>query len=717
MTQKAEIGTENTPIAIGASLISVRDPMQDSSPVENDFLSQLNAIVEKNMANEQFGVSELADEMSMSRSNLLRKVKKETKLSVSQLISQVRLKRAMELLRKSSLNVSEVSHQVGFGSTSYFIKCFREYYGFPPGEVGKRSETELTSIVTGAIPVTPSHRVRNFLIVGSIGLIVVLAVALFRDYVGSSSTTPKTEKTIAVLPFKNDSNDSSNIYLINGLMESTLNNLQQIKNLSVTSRTTAEIYRNTTKSIPEMAKELHVQYFVEGSGQKIGDHIVLNIQLIEAVTDKHLWSKQYRKETKDIFALQQEVAQNIADEIEVIITPEEKEQIEKIPTDNLVAYDFYLKGKELFYDTRPESLAKAIPYFKNAIELDPKFALAYANCTMVLYYMDIFQIEKKHTTEVNEYADKAITLDPKSAESLIAKALSYAHKKDYERAVPYLEQALDYNPKSGLVIHFLTEFYSIYVSNPAKYVEYALKGVKFLELPSQDSAATSFKYFHLGNAMMQAGFLDEGVKYMDRSLAYNPDSYFAGYVSILFHFAKQRELKGCRELLVKKLDEDTTRIDIVKEVARICYTMRDYESAYRYYKKFLSLREAYHMEIYKEDFLDIGIVFSKVGQTEKSEIFIKAFKDFVDQNTTIYKHLYLALYYANRNDTEKAIEHLTLFSKEDNYVYWILLVPGDPSVERIKDLPAFKKVMKNIETKFWNKQKEIKAKVDIEGLP
>src|SRR6187549_1446427 len=120
--------------------------MTDSTPLESDFLSQLTAIVEKNIANEQFGVSELADEMNMSRSNLLRKVKKETNLSVSQLISQVRLKRGMEMLRKSSLNVSEISHQVGFSSTSYFIKCFREYYGYPPGEVGKRSEEELNSI-------------------------------------------------------------------------------------------------------------------------------------------------------------------------------------------------------------------------------------------------------------------------------------------------------------------------------------------------------------------------------------------------------------------------------------------------------------------------------------------------------------------------------------------------------------------------------------------
>jgi len=682
--------------------------MSDSTSIENDFLHQITALVEKNISNEQFGVSELADEMNMSRSNLLRKVKKETKLSVSQLISQVRLKRAMDMLRKSALNVSEISHEVGFSSTSYFIKCFREYYGYPPGEVGKRDETEMNYA-----PVEQSKRKRNLVILASAGLVVLLAIGLLAYYKRPSSAP--FEKSIAVLPFKNDSNDSTNVYLINGLMESTLNNLQQIKDLKVISRTSAEKYRNTSKSIPEMAKELHVQYFVEGSGQKIGDHIVLNIQLIEASSDKHLWSKQYRRETRDIFALQQEIAKNIAEEIEVIITPEEKKQIEKIPTDNLVAYDFFLKGKELFYESSPGSLVKSIPYFKNAIELDNQFALAYANAAMVFYYIDIFQTEKKYSTEINDYANKAMALDPKSAESLIAKALSYAHKKDYERAVPYLEQALDYNPRSGLVIHFLTEFYSIYVPNPAKYVEYALKGVKLL-VPSDDSATVSFKYLHLGNAMMQAGFVDEGVKYMDRSLAYDPQSYFAGYLSILFHFAKQRDLKGCRELLTKKLDKDTTRIDIVKEIAKICYIMRDYESAYRYYKKFVSLREAYHMEIYKEEFLDIGIVFSKAGQNEKAETYIKVFKDFADENQTIYKHAYLSMYYAYRNDVDKAIEHLTLFSKEDNYIYWILLINDDPIVDHLKDLPQYKKVMRDIENKFWATHEKIKMKVEEEGL-
>src|SRR5690606_31504454 len=115
----------------------------------------------------------------------------------------------------------------------------------------------------------------------------------------------------AVLPFKNDSNDSTNRYLINGLMEATLNNLQQIRDLRVVSRTSAEKDRNTSKTIPEVADELRVNYVVEGSGQKVGNRILLNIQLIDAQRDSHLWARQYTREVTDIFQLQQEIAKDI----------------------------------------------------------------------------------------------------------------------------------------------------------------------------------------------------------------------------------------------------------------------------------------------------------------------------------------------------------------------------------------------------------------------
>src|SRR5688572_7351429 len=288
------------------------------SPADIQFLTELHEVIAKNMANEQFGVTELADAMNMSRSNLLRKVKKSTDLPVNQLIREVRLKRAMELLQNSASNVSEVSHQVGFNSTSYFIKCFREYYGYPPGEVGKRDTTAPAEI--GKLPETSQDIVADpkkkwkLALIAAVTAVLIIAIAGFIFWNKPAHFGFDEEKSIAVLPFKNDSNDSTNLYLINGLMESTLNKLQLIEDLRVVSRTSVEKYRNTSKSIAEMAKELDVKYFVEGSGQKMGDHILLNIQLINATTDKHVWSKQYRRETKDIFELQEEIAKNITQE-------------------------------------------------------------------------------------------------------------------------------------------------------------------------------------------------------------------------------------------------------------------------------------------------------------------------------------------------------------------------------------------------------------------
>ncbi|HNU43015.1 MAG TPA: helix-turn-helix domain-containing protein, partial [Cyclobacteriaceae bacterium] len=305
------------------------------SPQDTEFLNQLSAKINEHLANEQFGVSELADALNMSRSNLLRKVKKATNLSVSQLISQARLTKGMQLLRTGSFNVSEVAHQVGFNSTSYFIKCFREYYGYPPGEAGKRiSEQE-------PVPVSPppssSKKIKWLLLVVLLTGLVAAGWFLF-PHLKKEEPLAK-EKSIVVLPFKNDSSDSTNVYLINGLMEATLNNLQKIKALRVLSRTSAEKYRSSSKTIPEIAKELNVTYFVEGSGQKMGERIVLNIQLIDGTTDTHLWSRQYRREAVDIFALQQEISEDIANEIQAVITPDERSRIQKRPTQNLEAYD------------------------------------------------------------------------------------------------------------------------------------------------------------------------------------------------------------------------------------------------------------------------------------------------------------------------------------------------------------------------------------------
>lgn len=686
--------------------------MTERSVVDSDFMNRLTALIGENISNEEFGVSELSHEMHMSRSNLLRKVKKITGLSVNHLIREIRLKRGMDLLRTSTLNVTEVADAVGFGSPSYFIKCFRERYGYPPGEAANHPEHDPEE---ETISIKPAGNADKKLLLAT-AVVVAVAIAGILFYLRSpEGASPGLVKSIAVLPFKNDSHDSSNIYLVNGLMESTLGNLQKISDLKVVSRTTAESYRNTSLSIPEMARELGVMYFVEGSGQKIGNKILLNIQLIEGPTDRHLWAKQYRSETTDIFRLQEEVARNIADEIEAIITPEEEKLIQKRPTADPVAYDHYLKAKDLFYRGGRGDLEASLPWYRQAVEKDPDFALAYASMTMVYYYLDMFNTEKKYGLEVDNYSARAVELDPRLAESMVAKALSFVNRKEYEKAVAALEQGLEYDPHSGIVLHFLVEFYSVHVPNSSRYLEYALRKVK-LDIPSRDSATTGYNYLHFANALMQSGFKDPALAYINKSLDFNPADPIARYLKTYILLAIHGDFEQTRDLLLEELGKDTTRFDLLQEVGKVYYYMGDYPTAYKYYRKFLDIRTAWKLDIFRFEDMKIGIVLEKVGKEKEARQMLEGFRKFAETDKTIYKHLGLSVYYAHTGDRQKAIGHLDLFSKEENFLYWVLLLKDEPAFDSIRDDPDFKRIVGKIEEKFWRKNREIAKMLKREGV-
>lgn len=685
--------------------------MTPDSPQELEFLNQLNAKIEENIAREEFGVSELADAMSMSRSNLLRKVKKATNLSVSQLISQVRLQRAMELLRTTSLNVSEVSHRVGFNSTSYFIKCFREYYGYPPGEANKRA-------VETSVPATPpvqSHQSKRNYVIGALLLVIICALGWIA-FLYWPVADHKPEKSIVVLPFKNDSADSSNVYIINGLMEATLNNLQKIKDLKVLSRTSAEKYRNSNKSIPEMAKELNASYVVEGSGQKIGDRVVLTIQLIDGTSDRHLWSKQYRREANDIFSLQQEISKDIAWEIQAVITPEEKNRIEKVYTQNTAAFDAFLKGLDLLYRSGDDNLKQSLIHFDEAIARDKSFALAYACAGMACYYLDIYHADKKYTEKLSSYADNAMLYDPTLGESLTAKAMHYLIRKEYTQALPYLEKGLDYNPNSTQIIGLLADFYAHNLPNTGKYLEYALKGLR-LDANSGDSVSISYFYLRLGNALIQTGFVDESLLYLDKSLLYYPENAFSRYVRAFVLFAKTKDLKQTQRLLQAEFNKDTTRFDILQDIGKVSYYLGEFDTAYYYYKRFNAYRDRYKLDVYRHENMNIGLVYEKMGEKEKGKAFIENYRQYLDTDQTAYKNLGLALYYCHANDSQKALEHLRLFACEDNIQYWIVLfIDNGPDKTKTEDLPEFKKLMREIEKKFWQNHEKLKARLAEEGV-
>jgi TolB-like protein len=189
------------------------------------------------------------------------------------------------------------------------------------------------------------------------------------------------EKSIAVLPFINDSPDQENTYFINGVMEEILGNLQKIKALRVISRTSVEQYRDRKKSVREIAEELGVNYIVEGSAQKYGNAFRLRAQLVVAERESHLWGESFQQkitDVEDIFNIQIRIAKSIAEELKAVISPEEKKLIEKIPVADLAVYDEYLKARSYVYDGRREALNKALEFLNSAVAKNPGWAPLYA---------------------------------------------------------------------------------------------------------------------------------------------------------------------------------------------------------------------------------------------------------------------------------------------------------------------------------------------------
>ena len=287
-----------------------------------------------------------------------------------------------------------------------------------------------------------------------IGLVIVLAIVLlgYLFIPTFSKSKEQHEKSIAVLPFINDSPVDSNKYFINGIMDDILNDLQAIKDLKPISRTSAEKYRNTTKSIPEIAKELGVNYIVEGSGQRSGNKIRLNVHLFRAPKERPLWAKFYEQElhnATDIFKLQSQIAELIATEIKAMVTLKEKKLIEKIPTNNLAAYEDYLQGifhsrKFTDYDTEI-----ALKYFDQARKKDPEFAVVYAGISDVWVNRAIasFSSPDEATQRALAAIQKALELDSTRAEVYEALATIQTFiKKDWKGSESSVKKAIELKP-------------------------------------------------------------------------------------------------------------------------------------------------------------------------------------------------------------------------------------------------------------------------------
>jgi adenylate cyclase len=254
-------------------------------------------------------------------------------------------------------------------------------------------------------------------------------------------------KSIAVLPFVNMSGDAENEYFSDGISEEILNLLVKLPQLKVASRTSAFIFKGKEASIPTVARELGVDTVLEGSVRRAGERVRITAQLIEADSDSHLWSETYDREMDDVFAIQDEIAQNIADALEVTLSPKERRSIQYVATSNAQAFDFYLRGRSFMYTMTRRDYEHAIRMFEQAISVDAKFALAYAGIADA--YSHLFRYadaSRENVRKSVEASEKAIALDPDAAEPHASRGLSLFISGKFEEAKKEFELAIKLNP-------------------------------------------------------------------------------------------------------------------------------------------------------------------------------------------------------------------------------------------------------------------------------
>jgi serine/threonine protein kinase len=373
------------------------------------------------------------------------------------------------------------------------------------------------------------------------------------------------EKSIAVLPFINDSPDQENAYFINGVMEEILGNLQKIKALRVISRTSVERYRDTKKSVREIAGELGVNYIVQGSAQKYGSEFRLRAQLIAAEHESHLWAESFQQritDVEDIFNIQIRIATSIAEQLRAVISPEEKKLIEKIPAADLAVYDEYLKARAYAVDGRREPMSKALDFLTSAVEKNPGWAPLYAGLAEAWLWMQQNAYEQPSVAGplIIENLNKALVLDPDLGEARYLSALvAHLVEWDWEKSEKEFLRALAINPNDALSRGLYAQLLLILHRKDEALAQNELA-------LSLDPLNPMMKLVNIGT-LLQAGEYQASLALAEEAVADDPDNFNLNQmIEIAAYRLKQYDkvLRAVRHILPFPLEEEA-----FKDIERI----------------------------------------------------------------------------------------------------------------------------------------------------
>jgi serine/threonine protein kinase/Flp pilus assembly protein TadD len=413
----------------------------------------------------------------------------------------------------------------------------------------------------------------------------------------------KWENSIAVLPFTDLSPQRDQEYFCDGMAEELISALTKVDRLQVASRTSAFQLKRKGHDIYEIGKKLKVQAILEGSVRKAGNRLRITAQLINVVDGYHIWSERYDREMSDVFAIQDEIAQNIVQALKVKLSEKEKRVLEKVPTKDAKAYDFYLRGRKFFYQARRRSIEFAREMFSKAIERDPDYSLAYAGtadcCSWLYMYWDSNRANLEESIKASQ---KALELDSELAEAHAALGLAVSLSKQYDKAEKEFETAIRINPKLFEASYFYARMCFVQGKHE--------KAARLFEQACQANPddfqgplllANTLKGLNLVEKMEKA--YRRGLEIAERHLELNPDNARAIYLGAhgLIELGKQE--KGF-QWANRALSIDPEDPIILYNVACVYSLAGKIDEAIHYFEKSLENGYAHREWIENDSYLD-----------------------------------------------------------------------------------------------------------------
>src|SRR5438093_1257971 len=382
--------------------------------------------------------------------------------------------------------------------------------------------------VADTMPLAAGQKKHAWIYVAIVGAVLSIGLFFLGRYGfrnGTSSSSELPQKSIAVLPFDNLSRDPDNAFFAEGVQDEILTRLAKVADLKVIARTSTQKFKSAPADLREVAKQLDVTNILEGSVQKVNDQVRVNVQLINALTNAHLWAEIYDRKLSDIFAVQSDIAKTVADTLQAKLTGSEKQMIAAQPTTDTAAYELYHKGRSLWEKRSGDNIPKAFAFYEQAIARDPNYALAYAGLAsayiIVPFYAGADRLDSY--SKAKDAALKALRLDSNLAEAHVALGkVLFFREIDLAGAMREYKRAIELNPNDATAHHW---FGNDSLAALGRFEEAIAEGKRAIEL---DPLSTVINV-DLGETFYYAHRYDEAERQMRKTLEIDPTSFYAHY--------------------------------------------------------------------------------------------------------------------------------------------------------------------------------------------